>query len=103
MAKRRIDWSSDARNDLFTILNFYKKRNGSAAYSTKLNKRFNRSLQLIAKYPNLGTDTDYKSVRVLITGDYQIVYEIFDQLILVIMLWDCRQNPTDKRIGNRIK
>ena len=103
MAKRRIEWSNEAKNDLFTILDFYKKRNGSIAYSSKLYKRFNKSLQLIAKYPKLGTETDYKSTRVLITGDYQIVYEIFDQLILVIMLWDCRQNPKNKKIGFRIK
>ncbi len=42
-------------------------------------------------------------VRALIKDDYQIIYEIFDQLILIIMIWDCRRNPMDKRIGQRIK
>lgn len=103
MAKRKIEWSREAKNDLFTILKFYKERNGSTSYSIKLNYNFNKSLQLIANYPNIGTETNYKTVRVLITGDYQIIYEVFDQLILVIMLWDCRKNPTDKKIGERIK
>jgi toxin YoeB len=103
MAKRKIVWSVEAKNDLFEILNFYIERNGSPAYSTKLNNRINKSLQLISKYPNIGTESDYPSVRVLITGDYQIVYEIFDQLILVIMLWDCRRNHEDKKIGKRLK
>lgn len=103
MAKRKIEWSRDAKKDLFTILEFYTDRNGATTYSKKLNNRFNKSLQLIAKYPSIGTETDYKSVRALITGDYQIIYEVFDQLILIIMLWDCRKNPEDKRIGKRIK
>jgi hypothetical protein len=51
----------------------------------------------------LGTPTDYDSVRVLITGDYQIIYEVFDQIILIIMIWDCRRDPEDKIIDPRIK
>ncbi len=103
MAKRTIRWSKEAKVDLINILEFYIERNGSTAYSIKLNKRINHSIQLIAKYPNIGIATDYDSVRALITGDYQIIYEVFDQLILVIMLWDSRRNPEDKRIGKRIK
>ena len=103
MAKRKIVWSVEAKNDLFEILNFYNERNGSPAYSIKLNNRINKSLQLISKYPDIGTESDYPSVRVVITRDYQIVYEIFDQLILVIMLWDCRRNPENKKIRNRLK
>jgi toxin YoeB len=102
MAKRKIEWSGEAKKDLFDILNFYIERNGSTKYSIKLNNRFNKSLQLIAKYPNIGTETDFKSVRAFVTTDYQIIYEVFDQLILVIMLWDCRRNPEDKKIGKRI-
>lgn len=103
MAKRKIRWSKAAKDDLFGILEFYNERNGSKAYSYKLYKRIDQSLRLIAKYPNLGTATDYNSVRVLITGDYQIIYEVFDQLILVVMLWDSRRNPENKKIGRRIK
>lgn len=103
MAKRKIVWSVKAKNDLFEILSFYVERNGSPAYSIKLNNRINKSLQLISKYPNIGTESDYPSVRAFITGDYQIIYEIFEQLILVIMLWDCRRNPEDKKIGKRLK
>ena len=103
MAKRKIVWSKEAKNDLIKILNFYNERNGFPKYSIKLNNRINKSLQLVSKYPNIGTESDYQSVRVIITGDYQIIYEIFDQLILVIMLWDCRRNPEDKKIGKRLK
>jgi hypothetical protein len=39
----------------------------------------------------------------MVTGDYQIIYEIFDQMILIIMIWDCRRDPGDKIIDQRIK
>lgn len=102
MAKRKIRWSKAAKNDLFGILEFYNERNGSTSYSFKLNKRINKSLHLVAKYPNLGIATDYVSIRALIAGDYQIIYEVFDQLILVIMIWDTRRNPEDMKLGRRI-
>lgn len=103
MAKYKIEWSTDAKTDLFDIFDFYIQRNKSATYSKKLNAEINNSIKLISRNPMLGIKTDFKSVRVLITGDYQIIYEIFDHLLLIQMIWDCRQDPDDKRIGKRIK
>ena len=103
MAKRKIEWSVVAKLDLYNILNFYIERNGSAIYSKKLNLKFNKSISLISKNPFIGTQTDFNQVRALITEDYQIIYETFDQMILIIMIWDCRRNPLDKKIGTRIK
>ena len=93
MVKFKIDWSIEARLDLIDILDFYIKRNKSATYSIKL----------LGKNPFLGIPTDYDSVRASITGDYQIIYELFNQLILIIMIWDCRRDPEDKLIDQRIK
>jgi len=39
----------------------------------------------------------------LITGDYQIIYEILDNKIYISMIWDCRRAPEDKIIDTRIK
>lgn len=103
MAKLKIEWSTDAKNDLLNILEFYVNRNGSSTYSNKLNSKINKSILHIAKNPKLGILTNYKSVRSLITDEYQIIYEIFDQVILIVMLWDCRRNPEDKAIDSRIK
>ena len=103
MVKFKIDWSIETRLDLIDILDFYIKRNNSKTYSIKLNAKINKSTKLISKNPFLGIPTDLSSVRALITGDYQIIYEIFDQLILIIMVWDCRRDPEDKIVGQRIK
>ena len=103
MAKYKIEWSTDAKSDLIDILDFYTQRNKSASYSKKLNTEINKSIKILSRNPYIGIKTDYNSVRALIAGDYQIIYEIFDQILLIVMIWDCRQNPDDKRIGKRIK
>lgn len=103
MAKYKIDWSIEARLDLIDILEYYIKRNKSALYSKKLNSKINRNIKLITKNPFIGLQSEIESVRALITGDYQIIYELFDDLILIIMIWDCRRDPGDKILDLRIK
>ncbi|MCF8338475.1 MAG: type II toxin-antitoxin system RelE/ParE family toxin [Bacteroidales bacterium] len=103
MAKYQIEWSLEARQDLIDILQFYTERNQSTAYSIKLNSEINNSINRIAINPFIGKQTNYKSVRVLIEGNFEILYEIFDHFILIIMIWDSRRNPKDKNIGDRKK
>lgn len=103
MAKLKVEWSVQAKADLIDVLEFYIQRNGSAVYSKKLNAKINKSINYIASNPRLGIRTNYKSVRSLITDEYQIIYEIFDQLILIVMIWDCRKNPEGQKLQTRIK
>jgi toxin YoeB len=103
MVKFKIDWSLEARLDLIDILEYYVNRNKTATYSKKLNAKINQSVNLLSKNPFLGTKTDFDSVRAMVTGDYQIIYELFDHIILIIMIWDCRRDPGDKIIDQRIK
>lgn len=102
MAKFKINWSLEARLDLIDILDYYIKRNQSKTYSIKLNTQINDTVKLLSKNPFLGTPTNYNSVRALVMGDYQIIYEMFDRLIVVSMIWDCRRDPGDKIIDQRI-
>jgi len=103
MAKYKIEWSIEARLDLLDILKFYIERNKPTAFSNKLNTKIVRSIKLIGQNPLIGLKTEIDSVRALITGDYQIIYEIHDQLIIIVMIWDCRRDPEDKIIDLRIK
>ena len=103
MAKYKIDWSIEARLDLIDILEFYIIRNKSALYSKKINAKINKSIKLITKNPFIGIQSQIDSVRALITGDYQIIYEIFVDEITIIMIWDCRRDPEDKILDQRIK
>jgi len=103
MAKYKVEWSIEARLDLLDVLNFYIVRNKSASYSKKLNSKINKSIKLISKHPLIGVQSDIETVRALITGDYQIIYEIFDNIILISIIWDCRRDPDDKIIDSRNK
>jgi len=103
MVKYKVEWSIEARLDLLDVLEFYRIRNKSAVYSKKLNSKINKSIKLIIKNPLIGLQSQLESVRALITGDYQIIYEIFDNVILIIMIWDCRRDPEDKILDQRIK
>lgn len=103
MVRYKIEWSLEASEDLIDILAFYNKRNGSSVYSRKLYTHFQKRIKLLSNNPLLGTQTDFETVRVLITENYQIIYEIFEEFILIIMIWDCRRNPEDKIISRRLK
>ena len=93
MAKFKIEWSAEARLDLFDVLNFYFERNKSAACSKKLNIKINRSLRLIQQNPLIRLKSQVKDLRTLITGDYQLIYGISENAILIVMIWDCRRDP----------
>jgi len=103
MVKYKVKWSVQARFDLIDILKFYLERNGNAVYSRKLNSIIKTGASQILKNPYIGIQTDKDSVRSLITIDYQIIYEIIGNQILIVMVWDCRRNPDDKRIGRKIQ
>jgi len=76
MARIKVEWTAEAKQDLKDILQFYISRNGNSLYSKKLNSKINRSIHLLAKNPLLGIRTDDSDIRALITGDYQILYEV---------------------------
>lgn len=102
MAKYKISWSVEAEIDLTEILEFYIQRNKTVSYSKKLYSKIKKDISVICKNPKIGIRTELDTVRALITGDYHIIYEIIENNILISMLWDCRRNPEDKKIGKRI-
>ena len=93
MAKRRIIWSPRAKLDFYHILDFYYKRNGTKAYSIKLNSIVRNSIRLLEKHPEIAIRTDVKNIRNLIVGDLGIFYEIRPETIEIITIWDSRQDP----------
>ncbi len=90
---RRITWTSGAERIFSEILTFYYIRNGNKTYSRKLNSEIKQLLILLKKHPYLGKETDFEDVRVLIVKDYKLFYRIVPEEIIVLMIWDCRQNP----------
>ena len=93
MAKRKIVWSSKAKLDLFSILEYFYIRNGSKTYSVKLNAKISRAVRLLSNHPFLGLQSDIEKVRTLVEGDYAIFYQVENEIIRITTIWDCRQDP----------
>jgi len=91
--KREVVWSRNSEIQLQEILEFFTRRNQSSVYSQKLFKLFKSELNIVAKQPEIGIKTRLNGIRGIIVGDYILFYEIFDNKLLVLKIWDCRQNP----------
>lgn len=100
MARYQIEWSAEARLDLFDLLNFYLERNGNAVYSRKLNAEIRKSVKIISKNPFTGIKTSNESAFIIFTGNYQIIYKVIDLTIVIVMIWDSRRNPENKTTLN---
>ena len=97
MAKT-IVWSPLAQSKRKEILAFWIKNNKSNRYSATLNKLFKEAARLLSIYPEIGKRTYIKNVRVKIVRDYQIYYQIEDDRILLLTIWDSRQNPEELKL-----
>jgi len=95
---RHVIWSEKAQKDRIAIFTYWNNRNESFIYSKKLNEQIKESLKLISKHPLIGQLTQKENVRVKILRDYLIIYEVTVGEIIVLSLWDCRQNPKELRI-----
>jgi len=93
MAKRAIVWSNVSEIQLKEILTFFTQRNKSGQYSRKLYRKFKAELKTAAKNPELGIQTKLDKIRGLIIEDYILFYEILEDKIIILKVWDCRQNP----------
>jgi addiction module RelE/StbE family toxin len=93
MAKREVIWTKNSEIQLKEILKFFTKRNKSGQYSKKLYKKFKSELTTVAKNPELGIKTNLDQTRGLIIEDFILFYEILEDRIIILKVWDCRQNP----------
>jgi len=95
MAKRSIEWSKNAKKELFEILDFYYKRNGNKNYSKRLNRNIQITVKQLRKFPRLGMKTSDKNIRVIFEGDFSIFYEPLSEQIIIHSIWDNQRNPED--------
>ena len=93
----KIIWTAKAQNDRIEILQYWIDRNKSTLFATKLNEIFNECVELLSQYPNLGKKTDMKQVRAYIVKDYFIFYKITEKTIVIVSIFDARQNPRKLR------
>ncbi len=90
---KQIIWSQRAQDDRKQILEYWRNRNKSNAYSKKLDKRFREALNIIRDYPQIGKQTDDQKARIKIIKDYLLIYEETADSIILLTIWDSRQDP----------
>ena len=93
MANREVVWTRNSEIQLKEILEFFTERNKSGKYSLKLYRKFKSELQIVALNPEMGIKTKLDQIKGLIVGDYILFYEILQDKLMVLKVWDCKQNP----------
>lgn len=93
MAKREVVWTRNSEIQLQEILEYFTNRNKSEQYSQRLYKKFKAELQVAAQRPGIGIKTKLDKIRGLIVEEYILFYQILEDKLLVLKVWDCRQNP----------
>jgi len=58
-----------------------------------LYRKFKSELKIASQKPEIGVKTKIENVRGLIVDNYILYYEILKDKIMVLKVWDCRQNP----------
>jgi toxin YoeB len=89
---KQIIWSQRAQADRKQILEYWRNRNKSNTYSKNLDKRFREALNIIRDYPQIGKQTDDQA-RIKIVKDYLLIYEETKDSIILLTIWDSRQDP----------
>ena len=97
MAKKSVVWSSNAKIELFQILDFYYKRNGNRNYSIKVNRNVQATVKQLKKFPRLGFKTSEENIRVIFKGDFFIFYEPSQKQITIHSIWDNQRDPEKSR------
>jgi plasmid stabilization system protein ParE len=90
---KKVIWSQRAQDDRKQILEYWINRNKSNTYSKKLDKRFREALHIIREYPQIGKQTDDQKARIKIVKDYLLIYEETKDSIVLLTIWDSRQDP----------
>lgn len=97
MAKRSVEWSSNAKIELFQILNFYYERNGNRNYSMKVHRNVQATVKQLKKFPRLGFKTSEENIRVIFEGTFSIFYEPTQKQIIIHSIWDNQRDPEQSR------
>ena len=98
MVARRIIWTTSAKLQLKEIFEYFNSRNKSTSYSLKLNRIIQIELKTVLLQSNIGKKTDTINVRGLLVENYFVFYEINQKDIVILSVWDTRQNPENLKI-----
>ncbi len=90
---KHIVWTIRAKNELIDILQYWINRNKSKTFSIKLNNLIDEHLNLVAKFPQIGRNTDIAGVSVKVIQKYLLYYEVYGNTVFVLTIRHGSQNP----------
>jgi toxin YoeB len=96
MVRKRLIWLPTAKYQFNEIIRFFQKRNGNNIYGKKLRMAFRQATKMIARFNEIGTrqKLEKRHIRyVIVERTYQLFYEITENQIIIIKIWDVRRNP----------
>ncbi len=94
----KVIWTTQAKNELFDILDYWKNRNQSILYSQKLFQLIQNQINLIILFPEIGRKTNFENVRIKNIKDYLLFYEIKKSKLYILTIKSSKQNPNKFRI-----
>jgi toxin YoeB len=89
----RIIWSDLSEHTVRDICSYWNLRNKSTAYSLKLIRKLDRAVETLIEFPLAGSELGLEGIRYLVVDAYQILYRVDSEAIIIITVWDTRQNP----------
>ncbi len=90
-----IVWSQAADRDLAQIYGYLEPRSLRAARG--LLRRLFKAIDVLAEMPRMGTVADLgmeREYRQHVVEQYKIFYYLEQEQIVIVRLWDTRQDPT---------
>ena len=90
-----IQWTEKAENQLDKIFDYIKVESKLSAI--KIYNQILNEVEILTKFPNIAPieplleDDFYRSL--LVNRRYKVVYFVNDEIIYIVAVFDCRQNP----------
>ncbi|MEO8513933.1 MAG: type II toxin-antitoxin system RelE/ParE family toxin [Ignavibacteria bacterium] len=89
----RIIWTPQAKIDRFDIIKFYNDNGTPKNIIKKIDFRIRNIVEYLKLFPDLGVVYKSKNARILYKDNYSIIYRIENKDILILHIWDTRQDP----------
>jgi len=92
MDELTIFWTLSAKKQRNHVFEYWNERNQNKSYSKKLNLAIRERTKLLKTQPEIGKKTHFKNTRVISIKHYSIIYKTQQSRILILALWDNRQD-----------
>ncbi|MFM6945792.1 MAG: type II toxin-antitoxin system RelE/ParE family toxin [Flavobacteriales bacterium] len=89
----KVVWADLAIRSLHHTLFFWIEHTLSEKYSNQLLEKIDAAILWIQKFPNSGKLYKKGPIRKIIIDDLSIFYIVDIKNILILLIWDNRQNP----------